>query len=72
MRVLYHQSVEDSLFEIIEELYVKEYFGFYESALKYVTELRNDIELSIDNLPKRKAPEYFNKFEKDGTVQNFV
>lgn len=39
MRVLYHQSVEDSLLELIEILYLKEYFGFYDSALNYVVEL---------------------------------
>lgn len=32
MRVLYHQSVKDSLFELIEVLYNEEYFGFYKSA----------------------------------------
>jgi hypothetical protein len=33
MKVLYHQSVEDSLFELIRILYNEEYFGFYESAI---------------------------------------
>jgi hypothetical protein len=65
MRVLYHQSVEDSLLELIEILYLKEYFGFYDSALNYVVELKNEIELSIDNLPKKKAPKYFNKFKEN-------
>ncbi|GAB6119679.1 hypothetical protein [Dysgonomonas termitidis] len=65
MRVLYHQSVEDSLFELVEILYNEEYFGFYESALNYVIELRDEIEASIENLPKKKAPGYFNKYKEN-------
>lgn len=54
MRVLYHQSVKDSLFELIEVLYNEEYFGFYKSAINYMTELKTEIELSIASLPIKK------------------
>jgi len=37
MKVLFLPEVENYLFEITEILYQKEYFGFKESAVKYVT-----------------------------------
>lgn len=65
MRVLYHQSVENTLFELIEVLYNEKYFGFYQAAINYVTELRTEIESSIVNLPKKKAPVYFDKYRNN-------
>jgi len=65
LNVLYHRAVEDYLFELIETLYKEEYFGFYESAIEYVNWLKFEIELSIDNCPKKKASEYFNRFKEN-------
>lgn len=61
MKVLYQKIAEDYLFDLIEILYQKEYFGFYESAETYVDELIDEILTSIDNLPQKTAPPYFQK-----------
>jgi hypothetical protein len=65
MKVLFLPEVEDCLYELIEILYYKEYFGFKESAIDYVRELKSDI---VENLPiclKKSAPKYFtDRYEK--------
>lgn len=47
MKILFLPEVEDYLYELIEILYSKEYFGFKESAINYVVELENDIRTSF-------------------------
>jgi hypothetical protein len=64
MKVLFLPEVEDYLFELIEILYHKEYFGFKESAISYVVDLENDIKNLLPNKVKRPAPTYFDKFGK--------
>ena len=65
MRVLFDRKVEDYLTELIEILYEKEYFGFKESAYKYVDELIDSITSSINITQKKQAPEYFSKYGKE-------
>jgi hypothetical protein len=64
MKVLFLPEVEDYLFELIEILYHKEYFGFKESAISYVVDLENDIKNLLPIKVKRPAPTYFDKFGK--------
>ena len=64
MTVLFLPEVEDYLYELIEILYHKEYFGFKESAINYVTDLKNDIKTDLANKVKRPAPRFFNKYGK--------
>ena len=64
MKVLFLPEVENYLFEIIETLYQKEYFGFKESAVKYVTSLEDDIRQNLFSKIKRPAPPIFNKYGK--------
>ena len=62
MKVIFLPEVEDYLFELIQILYNKEYFGFPESAVRYVEEFVTDI---TNNLPQRQskpAPPYFNLY----------
>lgn len=62
MKILFLPEVEEYLVELIEILYQKEYFGFKESAVQYVTELVTDIMDSLHNKHKKAAPEYFSKY----------
>ena len=64
MKVLFLPEVEDYLYELIDILYKKEYFGFKESAVKYVTDLENDIKTNLPNKVKRPAPQFFNRYGK--------
>ncbi|MDL2255302.1 hypothetical protein LJC38_01790 [Parabacteroides sp. OttesenSCG-928-K15] len=62
MKVVFLPEVEEYLFELTEILYQKEYFGFKESAVRYIKELVLDIR---DNLPissKHIAPLYFARY----------
>lgn len=64
MKILFLPEVEDYLFELIEILYDKEYFGFKESAVNYVVELENDIRTNLPAKIKRPAPPYFDRYGK--------
>lgn len=50
---------------LIDILYHNDYFGFEESAIKYVKDLFEDIELNLSTKTKKPAPEYFNKYGKN-------
>ena len=45
-------------------LYENEYFGFEESARRYVVELFNDIKKNLPTKLHKPAPEYFEKYGK--------
>jgi hypothetical protein len=62
MKVFFLPEVEDYLFELVEILYQKEYFGFKESAVNYVTDLENDIRTNLINKIKRPAPPLFSRY----------
>ena len=62
MMVFFLPEVRQYLRELVEILYEKGYFGFEESAIRYVRELIFDIR---DTLPKRlakEAPPRFNRY----------
>jgi hypothetical protein len=64
MKILFLPEVEDYLYELTEILYKKGYFGFEESAVKYVTDLENDIKTNLPNKVKRPAPLFFDRYGK--------
>jgi len=64
MKILFSPEVENYLFELIEILYQKEYFGFKESAVEYVTGLEDDIRQHLFSKTKRPAPPFFNRYGK--------
>lgn len=81
MKILFLPEVEDYLFELIEILYDKEYFGFKETAVNYVVELENDIRTNLATKLKRPAPPFFDRygkkmlyvvFEKNNATQWYV
>jgi hypothetical protein len=64
MSVIFSPEVEAYLFELTEILYQKEYFGFKESAVRYVTDLIFEIRDRLPTSVKRIAPEHFSKYGK--------
>lgn len=65
MKVLFLPEVEEYLFELVDILYQKQYFSYYESAISYVEDLVKDIQDSLGFEIKRKAPEYFSRYGRD-------
>ena len=64
MKVLFSPEVQKYLKDVSITLYEKGYFGFLDSAEKYVDELFNDITKKLPTSVKRPAPEYFSKYGK--------
>jgi hypothetical protein len=64
MKVFVLPEVRQYLDELSQILYEKNYFSFLELSEKYVEELFEDIETTIQNRPKRLAPAYFDKYGK--------
>jgi len=62
MKILFSADVEDYLFNLIETLYQKNYFSFYENAEQYVFELINDIQQNIPIKTKHISPPRFRKY----------
>lgn len=65
MKVLFAPEVIDDLYNLVEILVRKGYFGTYDFAVSYVEDLINDIQANIHVSLKKKAPLYFNKYGKD-------
>jgi hypothetical protein len=70
--VLYAPKVAEYLNNLIDILYENDYFGFRESAKKYVIDLRNKIELSLPFMTPR-LPQYrrkiYGKYTKYITIR---
>lgn len=64
-RVLVLPEVRQYLRELIEILFDHEYFGFEETAVKYVEDLFEDIKVLLPTRSKRLAPAYFSRYGKD-------
>jgi len=81
MRVVFLPEVEDYLVELAELLHKKDYFGFKENAIRYITELVLEIKISLPKRIKKNAPIYFDRygkgmkyatFQKNKTTQWYV
>ncbi len=57
-------EVEDYLVELSELLHKKEYLGFKEIAVKYISELVLEIKTSLHKRIKKAAPPYFDRYGK--------
>ena len=72
MKVLAIPSVLNYIDKLVPILYKKGYFGFEDTAQKYVDELADDI---FDNLPTKRhkpAPSYYDKYGKGMFYATFV
>ncbi len=65
MKVVALPQVREYLKELSQVLYENEYFGFEESAIKYVEYLFKDIETTLHRRQKRQAPSYFDHYGKN-------
>ena len=63
--IIYSPEVRIYLRELIQILYDKNYFGFYESAAAYVSTLRLKISESLPISLRKSAPPYFPRYGKD-------
>jgi len=64
MQVVAIPEVHAYLEWLAQLLYEKEYFGFRESAKRYVDELFLDIETRLPWLVHKPAPKYFDRYGK--------
>jgi hypothetical protein len=65
MKVLFLPEVEEYLFELADLLYKKDYFGFKETASRYVTELVGDIVNRLPVKQRKRAAPYFERYGED-------
>ena len=65
MKVVAIAEVRIYLQNLAVILYEKEYFGFEDSARKYVIELFEDIKTNLPMLPSKPAPKHFEKYGKN-------
>jgi len=64
MRVIFIPEVQDYLDSLIPVLYKNEYFGFEDSAIRYVDDLIDDIKANLPTYTHKPAPKYFDKYGK--------
>ena len=62
--VKFSDSVSSYFEELTETLFWKDYFGFIDSALDYVSNMKDYIEKYIAIMPNYIAPDYFDKYQK--------
>ena len=65
MSVLFVPKVREYLYELENILYEKGYFGFEESAIRYVNDLVYDIEINLPDKQHRPAPMHYNQYGKE-------
>ncbi len=64
MKVVFLPEVEDYLIDLSELLHKKDYFGFKENAVRYISDLVLEIETSLHKRIKKTAPPYFDRYGK--------
>ena len=65
MEITFLPEVMEYFEKLKKILFQKEYFGFKESAHRYVDELVDDIEFTLPTCQHKHAPPYFNKYGKN-------
>lgn len=61
-QIIAKKEVRKYLYDLIQILYEKEYFGFKENAKEYVKDLFADIEQNLPKKIRKPAPEHFDKY----------
>lgn len=61
MRIVFLPEVLDYFNDLTTILYEREYFGFEETAVRYVNELLDDIRTTLPSKVSKLAPSYFNR-----------
>ena len=65
MKVSFLPEVFEYFDNLARILHKKGYFGFKETARKYVIELVYDIETTLPTIPSKSAPKHFEKYGKN-------
>jgi len=65
MKIIAITKVQQYLEGIKKILFEEEYFGFEESAIKYVNDLFDEISNTLHICTHKPAPKYFDKYGKD-------
>jgi hypothetical protein len=65
MKIIAIPKVQQYLESLKKVLFEEEYFGFEESAIKYVNTLFDDIIATLPIRQHKPAPQYFEKFGKN-------
>jgi hypothetical protein len=71
MKVLALPEVVDYIESLVPALHQGGYFGFADSARKYVKDLYDDIQHSLPIRLKKPAPTYFEKYGKNMQYASF-
>ena len=71
MKVIVTPKVYEYLENLVIMLYENEYFGFEDSARKYVDDLYYDITTNLPICPHKFAPKYFDKYGKSMKYTGF-
>jgi len=71
-RVLFVPEVLKYSENLVQILYEKGYFGFKDTAKKYVKELFDDIKMTLPTRLHKPAPRYFDKYGKNMKFAFFV
>ena len=71
MQVIILSEVLEYFEDLVIILYEKGYFGFEETALKYVLELYDDIVATLPTRLHKPAPAYFDKYGKSMKYAGF-
>ena len=71
MNVIILPEVLDYLDDLVIILYIKDYYGFLETASNYVKELLTDIKINLPTKQHKPAPTYFDKYGKDMEYATF-
>ncbi|MDR2231735.1 MAG: hypothetical protein LBE56_01280 [Tannerella sp.] len=64
MNVYFQEEVREYFMELARILYEKEYFGYEESAMRYVDDLFDDIEETLPVRLRKPAPQSFDRYGK--------
>lgn len=63
IEVIYSRVALAFMKDLVTVLYEKDYFGFEDSALNYVSNIQNFIENNINIISSLPAPSYFSKYK---------
>ncbi|MDR2085944.1 MAG: hypothetical protein LBP72_02095 [Dysgonamonadaceae bacterium] len=67
--VTFHPSVVEYLDRLGKQLFDAGYFGFHDSAIRYIRKMVDYITVHLSTAPAKPAPDYFKKY---GTFMQYI
>ena len=71
MKVIFTPQVTEYLDGLVEILVLREYFGFMESAVRYVEDLADSIKTTLPMCVHKPAPKHFDRYGKSMKYATF-